>query len=131
MKNQVTYLNKAIIGSYVTSKYDIIHLMIKSGFEVNARTIYGYTPLMYATLADFSSIVRLLVLYGAKIDEQQFNFDGNTSLMIAIYMFNKKIPNHISLGASVSKRNNKGFSCIEYALSRTNIHAFKVIAYLT
>ena len=43
-EKQVTYLHKAINRSYVTIKYDIINLLIKNGFEVNARTIYGYTP---------------------------------------------------------------------------------------
>ena len=128
---QNTYLHKAIKGSYVTSKYDIIHLMIKSGFDVNARTFYGFTPLMCASVADLSSIVRLLVENGANIDEKQFNFDGNTALMFAIFRWNKQIPNLIELGASVNIRNNQGHSSIEHALYRKEIDAMKIIIYLT
>ena len=128
---QNTYLHKAINGSYVTSKYDIIHLMIKSGFDVNARTFYGFTPLMCASVADLSSIVRLLVENGANIDEKQFNFDGNTALMFAIFRWNKQIPNLIELGASVNIRNNQGHSSIENAIYRKENDAMKIIIYLT
>ena len=127
---QNTYLHKAINGSYVTSKYDIIHLMIKSGFDVNARTIHGFTPLMGAIIADRSSIVRLLVVNGANIDSQTTE-NHRTALMFAIYRWNKQIPNLIEFGASVSIRNNKGFSAIECALYRNKIDAMKIILYLT
>ena len=126
---QNTYLHKAINGSYVTSKYDIIHLMIKSGFDVNARTFYGFTPLMCASVADLSSIVRLLVENGANIDSQ--TDDGYTALMFAIFRWNKQIPNLIELGASVNIRNNHGHSSIEHALYRKEIDAMKIIIYLT
>ena len=128
---QNTYLHKAINGSYVTSKYDIIHLMIKSGFDVNARTFYGFTPLMCASVADLSSIVRLLVENGANIDEKQLNFDGNTALMFAIFCWNKQIPNLIEQGASINIRNNHGNSSIEHALYRKEIDVMKIILYLT
>ena len=126
---QVTYLHKAINTSYVTSKYDIIHFMIKTGFDVNARAIFGFTPLMGAITADRSRIVRLLVQNGANIEEQTST--GTTALIYAIYHWNKQIPNLIELGASVSIRNNKGFSAIEYALYRNKIDAMKIILYLT
>ena len=126
---QNTYLHKAINGSYVTSKYDIIHLMIKSGFDVNARTIHGFTPLMGAIIADRSGIVRLLVENGVNIDSQTDH--GYTALMFAIFRWNKQIPNLIELGASVNIRNNQGHFSIEHALYRNKIDAMKIILYLT
>ena len=126
---QNTYLHKAINGSYVTSKYDIIHLMIKSGFDVNARTIHGFTPLMGAIIADRSNIVRLLVENGANIDSQ--TDVGYTALMIAVFRWNKQIPNLIEQGASVNIRNNHGNSSIEHALYRKEIDVMKIILYLT
>ena len=127
---QVTYLHKAIHASYVSSKYDIIHLMIKSGFEVNAKTIFGCTPLIHATVANRSSIVRLLLENSANVNDQTAE-NGRTALMFAIYRWNKQIPNLIEFGASVSIRNNKGFSAIECALYRNKIEAMKIILYLT
>ena len=126
---QNTYLHKAINGSYVTSKYDIIHLMIKSGFDVNARRIHGFTPLMGAIIADRSGIVRLLVENGVNIDSQTDH--GYTALMFAIFRWNKQIPNLIELGASVNIRNNHGHSSIEHALYRKEIDAMKIIINLT
>ena len=128
---QNTYLHKAINGRNVSSKYDIIEFMIKSGFDFRAKTFYGFTPLMCASLADLSSIVRLLVENGANIDEKQFNFDGNTALMFAIFHWNKQIPNLIELGASVNIRNNQGHFSIEHAFYRNKIDAMKIILYLT
>ena len=128
---QNTYLHKAINGRNVSNKYDIIEFMIKSGFDFRAKTFYGFTPLMCASLADLSSIVRLLVENGANIDEKQFNFDGNTALMFAIFRWNKQIPNLIELGASVNIRNGQGHSSIEHALYRKEIDAMKIIINLT
>ena len=126
---QNTYLHKAVNTSFVTSKYNIIQLMIKSGFDVNARSIHGFTPLMGAIIADRSNIVRLLVENGANIDSQ--TDVGYTALMFAIFRWNKQIPNLIELGASVNIRNDQGHSSIEHALYRKEIDAMKIIIYLT
>ena len=125
---QTTYLLEAINRSYVTSNFAIIHLMIKRGFDVNARTNNGITPLIAATLSKNSSIVTLLVENGADIDRQ--GFDGNTALIIATYCF-EQVPNLIKLGAFVNIRNNYGFSAFENILARKEISAMKLIAFCT
>ena len=123
----MTYLHEAVSGSYVIS--NIIQLMIKSGFDVNARANHGITPLISAIIAKRSSIVRLLVQNGANIDGQTDS--GYTALMIAVLYQFDQIPNLIKLGASVNIRNNDGFSAFENALARKEISAMKLIAFCT
>ena len=123
----MTYLHEAVSGSYVIS--NIIQLMIKSGFDVNARADHGTTPLIDAIFSEHSSIVTLLVENGANIDGRGVN--GNTALMIAAYDRFEQIPNLIKLGASVNIRNDDGFSAIENTLARKTISAMKLIAFFT
>ena len=98
-----TYLHLAISDSITISQYNIIQLMIKNGFDVNARANHGITPLMVAIKTKRSSIVRLLVKNGANIDGQADN--GYTALMIsAIRNPFDQIANLIKLGASVNMK---------------------------
>ena len=125
----MTYLHEAVSERFSISQYKIIQLMIKNGFDVNARANHGITPLMGAVITKRSSIVRLLVENGAKIDGQ--TDDGYTALMIAAVHQFDQIPNLIKLGASVKIRNNDGFSTFENALERKEISAMKLIIFFT
>ena len=122
----MTYLHLAIREG---CQYNIIHLMIKSGFDGNTRANHGTNPLIDAIFSEHSNIVTLLVENGANIDGR--GVEGNTALMIAAYDRFEQIPNLIKLGASVNIRNNDGFSAIENALDRKMIPAMKLIAYFT
>ena len=86
----MTYLHLAIREG---CQYNIIHLMIKSGFDVNTRANHGTTPLIDAIFSEHSNIVTLLVENGANIDER--GVEGNTALMIAAYDRFEQIPNLI------------------------------------
>ena len=122
----MTYLHLAIREG---CQYNIIHLMIKSGFDVNAIANHGTTTLIDAIFSEHSRIVTHLVENGANIDGRGVN--GNTALMIAAYDRFEQIPNLIKLGASVNIRNDDGFSAIENTLARKTISAMKLIAFFT
>ena len=127
---QMTYLHLAISDSITISQYNIIQLMIKNGFDVNARANHGISPLMVAIKTKHSSVVRLLVKKGANIDGQPDS--GYTALMISAirYPFDQ-IPNLIKLGASVDIKHNDGFSAFENVLARKEISAMKLITFFT
>ena len=122
----MTYLHLAIREG---CQYNIIHLMIKSGFDGNTRANHGTNPLIDAIFSEHSNIVTLLVENGANIDGR--GVEGNTALMIAAYDRFEQIPNLIKLGASVNIRNDDGFSAIENTLARKTISAMKLIAFFT
>jgi hypothetical protein len=55
-----------------------IRLLVESGCEIDTKTIFGTTPLMYAVMNDRSlPNIRMLLKLGARLDET--NLDGATA----------------------------------------------------
>lgn len=59
----------------------IVKALLKAGADVNARSEFGVTPLMYATLAEDAATVRLMINAGADVNAR--DRDGRTALMFA------------------------------------------------
>jgi len=62
---------------------DGVKSLIHSGYDVNERNKYGYTPLMGAVYKGNIEIVNLLISAGAKLDD--YDNAGNTPFMYAFY----------------------------------------------
>ncbi len=60
---------------------EYVETFIGKGAPVNAVNIYGYTPLMEAAVRGYSTIVRILIKNGARIDLKDNN--GKTALKMA------------------------------------------------
>jgi len=48
---------------------EVVHLLLKSGTEVNAKTLNGKTALSIAAGANHADVLKLLTSYGGKYSE--------------------------------------------------------------
>ncbi len=56
--------------------------LIQDGADINEKDIYGFTPLIEATLKEDIEIAKLLLAHGAKVDQQDIS--GQTALQWAV-----------------------------------------------
>ena len=105
----------------------IIELMIKFGFNINAKCNIGFTHLHYAIRFGTEIIVKILLENGADFDTKFLQL-GLTPLMVAI-IFNRSsiVKILIEHGASLKKRNIKGMSPLEIALVQKKFDIAKII----
>ena len=68
-------------------RVNVATYLIRKGADVNARTIFGHTPLHIASNLGYLNLVQLLVTNGAdvnaKTDSTLFFFGGNSALGLA------------------------------------------------
>lgn len=89
----------------VANTYPIVDVLLKSGSEVNASDIDGYTALHHFAAANKPQFLLLLLVSGAKL-ESRCAF-GNTPLQIAIRSkASQSIELLTSRGAEVTTKNN-------------------------
>ena len=99
---------------------DIVQLLVKSGADVNYRTIDGFTSLHYAVQEENLGIVRFLVLSGADVNCR--TIDGFTSLYYAVQKENLGIVRFlVKSGADVNYRTIDGFTSLYYAVQKGNL----------
>ena len=101
-------------------KPELVEFLLKHGADANAKNHEGKSPVFYyykITLEN-KHIVKLLIMYGANINEKDAN--GNTILHDAIDE-DKFVRFLLNYGASPNVRNLKGFTPIEYALKEDDI----------
>ena len=88
---------------------------IQNGNDINAKNIYGETPLMHASGHGDIRIVRYLVENGADIHIEDSN--GNCALTYAAYNGSADTVTYLlSVGADVNAKNNFGATPLMYAL---------------
>ena len=118
----MTYLHQAVLEN----TYEIVKILIQHGFDVNAKTYKGITPLHFAAHRGFAKTTRILIENGAEIDSQTNK--KATPLMAALRKERVEVIDMLyKSGASMVKRNHQNLYPMELSLSMNKKHAFKVI----
>ncbi len=81
-----------------------VRALVQAGADVNEKDVYGFTPLIEATLKEDTHIARFLLQHGARIDQQDIS--GQTALQWAVnreqralcelFLEHQADPNHYS-----------------------------------
>jgi ankyrin repeat protein len=91
-----------------------ITLLLNRGANVNATTIDGVTPAMYASENGNLNILKLLVLRGADINKKPYN--GATCLIVSAKKNNYEIAEFlVSKKADLNTRDAEGVTAVHYA----------------
>ena len=118
----MTYLHQAVLEN----TYEIVKILIQHGFDVNAKTYKGITPLHFAAHRGFAKTTRILIENGAEIDSQTNK--KATPLMAALRKERVEVVNMLyKSGASFEIRDLQNLCPLELSLSMNKKHAFKVI----
>ncbi|MFR6158304.1 MAG: ankyrin repeat domain-containing protein [Blautia producta] len=72
-------LNERLMNAVKNNQREEVKFLLNAGADVNAKDVYGSTPLHFATNYARSHIMELLVEYGADVNAQDKN--GITKLM--------------------------------------------------
>ena len=103
----------------------IIKLLIKFGFDMNARTmISNQTPLHQAISIEYFDTARILIIHGAELDQKSLS-------MTVIKEHHELLKLLIEFGASLIARTQFGINSFELTLSRNKIGISKSLLYLT
>ena len=118
----MTYLHCAVFKN----SCEIVKILIRHGFNVNAKNPSDITPLHLAAHKGFAKIARTLIDNGAEIDSQ--TNQKITALMAAISEDRVEVVNMLyKCGASLEIRDQQNLYPMELSLSMNKKQAFKVI----
>lgn len=93
---------------------NIILEKIIEGADYDCKDMYGFTPIMYASLRNKLAVVNQLKQVGANLNMQAP--DGSTALMIAIkYHAEDAAEALIDAGANVNLKNKMGVTALDFA----------------
>ena len=121
-----TYLHYAVSGD----RHQVVELLIKLGFDANAKSTDNSTPLHIAVMYGLQKSAEILLENGANIDAQRFK--EYTPLMTAIqYDRLSMVKFLIQKGASLTKRNNHNRLPLEMALKAKKFNIALMIPYLS
>jgi ankyrin repeat protein len=100
-------VNPAVFHQLVKDRnLQIIRSMIKNKADLNQKGVYGYTPLMIASLTGNLEGVKLLIGAGAEVDVAQK--DGQTALWLAAFNGGSEIVSYLAKeGADLNKFDNQ------------------------
>lgn len=114
------------------AKIGIIRLLLKSGADVNARGIYGLTPLMGVTIFMYSAdhaieLLKVLIENGAAVNLQ--DEEGFTALMLAARSGdNPKVVNFLlAKGADAKAVNCEKKTALDFARESKNAETIKIL----
>ncbi|ELT88636.1 hypothetical protein CAPTEDRAFT_47865, partial [Capitella teleta] len=113
---QIGYLHKACLFDNVR----MVKILLNKGLEIDARDIYGYTPLFIVISSSSNEttlkmIVEALVTNGANVDTS--DHDGDTPLHMASIRKHPSIVNYLlENGADPNAINNEGNTPYHYAI---------------
>ena len=80
-KLPIDKLNDMLIDYVWKGSYNMTHLLIKAGADVNCTRLEHFTPLMYAANNGHKQIAYLLIKNGADLNKKDSH--GNTALSFA------------------------------------------------
>ncbi|XP_014234507.1 uncharacterized protein LOC106657483 [Trichogramma pretiosum] len=109
-----------------------VQLLLDYGADVNAKDIYGNTPLHIAARLNYldertmDRIVKLLVDKGADVNDD--TMAGETAFHFAIINGNEKLVRlFLKYGANVNKKNHDGKSSLHFAIQYSNKNIVKLL----
>ncbi|WP_341907505.1 ankyrin repeat domain-containing protein [Fluviicola taffensis] len=108
--NQLTDTGDTPLMSAIRNEYiQIIAILLENGADPNFCNKQGFYPIHFATQKQNMEIVKLLVKYGAQIDQQDGKF-GKTPLSVAISKTEGRtfIDYFLELGADITIPNKVG-----------------------
>jgi ankyrin repeat protein len=105
---------------------ELIDLLIASKSNINIKSSWGDTPLIYAVLGNSYEIAKKLIDAGAKLDTR--NADGITALRCAVEMsYPTMVDLLIDSGVNINTKDRKGGTTLAEAILRRNIKIIKKI----
>ena len=110
-----SYTDEAFIEKVKTGTPGEVQEAIRAGAEVNARTVIGWTPLMWAAVFNQNpKVISLLIAAGAEVNAR--NKSGFTPLMFAAGNPNSEVISVLlAAGANINARNKSGFTPLIFA----------------
>jgi formylglycine-generating enzyme required for sulfatase activity/ankyrin repeat protein len=88
--------------------------LLASGADINADSINGNTPVMWASWAGHSDVVRVLLRNGARTDS--VSADGSTTLHLAVVSRNPETPRILlDAGVAVDIQDQNGYTALIWA----------------
>lgn len=85
------YSNSPAHLAATEDKLDVLKWLLDRGIPVDSRNDIGSTLLIDAAWFGFDNLVRLLIQYGAKLDEGMYNWDNITALHAAVMNGNVEV----------------------------------------
>ncbi len=108
--------------------FNSINLLLNRGASVNASTVDGVTPLMYASENGNLELVRLLIERGADINKKPVN--GATALIVAAKQnFYDIAETLIGNKAELDIRDSDGITAVNYAAAFNNFDVMDMLIY--
>lgn len=105
-----------------------IKLLLGRGADINATTVEGVTPLMYATEKGNLDIIRLLVERKADINKKPYN--GITALMVAAKNNYYDVAEYlVSQKAQLNIRDSEGITAVHYAAALNNYDVMDMLIF--
>ena len=108
------------------AKIDTVKMLVKAGASVNARTVEGATPLIYATINNQVTLAEALLDCGAQINIP--DFDGDTALVNALhydaYLTTKLL---LQRGVDYMLLNNTGNTILHHAAHPRDLKVLEVL----
>ncbi len=118
--NLLLAVNKGDMGS--------ILLLLDRGASVNAATVDGVTPLMYAAENGNLEIVKVFTERGADINKKPFN--GTTALIVAAKQNHYDIAEYlVSRKVELNARDIEGVTAVNYAAAYNNFDVMDMLVF--
>jgi ankyrin repeat protein len=112
------YDESLLYHAATSGSVEIAKILLENGCDPNVKNSNGYTPLHAASLYSFDKVVKALLDYHAKVDEED-NF-GNTPLMEAVFNFKNNMTGIkllIDHGANPNHKNRSNISPLGLAVN--------------
>jgi ankyrin repeat protein len=103
-------------------------LLLGRGANVNATTVDGVTPLMYASENGNLNLLKLLIENGADINKKPYN--GATALIVAAKKNYYEIAEYlVSQKAQLNIRDSEGITAVHYAAAYNNFDVMDMLVF--
>jgi len=113
-------LDNIFYHSLVKGNSKKIEKCAKRGDNVNYKNNFGITALINAAVADDLDSVKVLVEYGAKIDDN-YNYYGMSPVSYASAYGHLDIVKYfVEINANLKLVDNDGFTCLDHAIENEN-----------
>ena len=116
------FFGKAIFLAFQYKQRDIVKLLIKYGFDINAKNEYGDNVLIMSISGDNIDLLKDIIDLGGDVNSVNVKDGGFVSALIIAAFLGK--PDFVKLlidhGADIHYKNAKGYNALDYAKRSKN-----------